>query len=225
MRRTTLLLGSLLLSFQVHAASLADFSQQDTATALKQALDQGIALAVNQLGKPGGFNNDPAVRIELPGNLAKVASTMKMMGMGSQVEQLEDSMNQAAELAVPQARTLLTSAVKNMTLKDAKAILVGPDDAATNYLDKSSREQLRASFLPIVKKATDQVGLAKQYNTFAGQAASFGAIDAKDANIESYVTEETLNGLFEVIAEEEGKIRKNPADAATRLAKSVFSAQ
>jgi len=120
MRRTTLLLGSLLLSFQVHAASLADFSQQDTATALKQALDQGIALAVNQLGKPGGFNNDPAVRIELPGNLAKVASTMKMMGMGSQIEQLENSMNEAAELAVPQAKSLLTSAVKNMTLQDAK---------------------------------------------------------------------------------------------------------
>lgn len=225
MHRLTLFLGSLLLSLHAHAVSLADLSQQDTGTALKQALDQGISLAVAQLGKPGGFSNDPAVRIELPGNLAKVASSMKMMGMGAQVEQLEQSMNQAAELAVPQAQALLTSAVKKMTLKDAKAILAGPDDAATQYLNKTSREQLRASFLPIVKKATDQVGLAKQYNTFAGQAATFGVINAKDANVENYVTEQALNGLFEIIAQEETNIRNNPADAATRLAKTVFAAQ
>ena len=99
-----------------------------------------------------------------------------------------------------------------------------PDDAATAYLNKSSREQLRAKFLPIVKQATDQVGLAKQYNSFAGQAASFGAIDAKSAKIENYVTEEALDGLFKVIAEQEGSIRKNPAAAATSLAKKVFGA-
>ena len=218
-------LGILMLSASVHAVSLTDLSQQDTSSALKQALDQGIAMAVTELGKPGGFNSNPQVRIELPGNLAKVASSMKMMGMGGEVEQLENSMNKAAELAVPQAKALLTNAVSKMTLKDAKGILAGPDDAATQYLNKSSREQLRKSFLPIVKQATDKVGLAKQYNTFAGQAASFGVIPSKDANIENYVTEQALNGLFEIIAQEEGKIRQNPADAATQLAKKVFSAQ
>lgn len=224
MRRPTLILASLLLASQAHAASLADFSQQDTGTALKQALDQGISMAVAELGKPGGFNDNPEVRIELPGNLAKVASSMKMMGMGAEVEQLEDSMNQAAELAVPQAKTLLTNAVRKMTVQDAKGILAGPDDAATQYLNKTSREQLRASFLPIVKQATDKVGLAKQYNAFAGQAASFGVIQSKDANIENYVTEKTLDGLFEMIAEEESNIRQNPADAATKLAQTVFGA-
>ncbi|MBF7729681.1 DUF4197 domain-containing protein [Pseudomonas sp. N040] len=225
MRRPALALASLLLCFHAHAASLADISQQDTGTALKQALDQGIALAVTQLGKPGGFNDNPAVRIELPGKLAKVASSMKMMGMGAEVEQLEDSMNRAAELAVPQAQALLTTAVKKMSVQDAKGILTGPDDAATQYLNKSSREQLRASFLPIVKQATDQVGLARQYNSFAGQAASFGVLDAKDANIENYVTEKTLDGLFAMIATEEARIRDNPAAAATSLAKKVFGAQ
>jgi hypothetical protein len=150
---------------------------------------------------------------------------MKMMGMGGQVEQLENSMNQAAELAVPQAKSLLTSAVKKMTVQDAKSILAGPDDAATQYLNKTSREQLRSSFLPIVKQATDKVGLAKQYNAFAGQAASLGVIQSKDANIENYVTEQTLDGLFEMIAQEESNIRQNPADAATKLAKTVFGAQ
>ena len=224
MMRSSLFICSLLLSVSAQAVSIAELSQQDTGTALKQALDQGIAMAVAELGKPGGFNNNPEVRIELPGNLAKVASSMKMMGMGSQVEQLEDSMNQAAELAVPQAKALLTNAVKNMTVQDAKSILAGPEDAATQYLDQSSREQLRKSFLPIVKQATDKVGLAKQYNAFAGQAASLGVIQSKDANIENYVTEQTLDGLFEMIAREESNIRQNPADAASKLAKTVFGA-
>lgn len=224
MIRSTLFLCSLLFCCSAQAVSLAELSQPDTATALKQALDQGIAVAVSELGKPGGFNDNPEVRIELPGNLAKVASSLKMMGMGTQVAQLEDSMNQAAELAVPQAKALLTNAVKNMSVQDAKSILTGPEDAATQYLDKSSRAQLRKSFLPIVKQATDKVGLAQQYNAFAGQAASLGVIQGKDANIESYVTEQTLDGLFAMIAREESHIRQNPAEAAGKLAKTVFGA-
>jgi hypothetical protein len=147
-----------------------------------------------------------------------------MMGMGAQVDQLEASMNKAAEAAVPQAQALLLDSVKKMTVQDAKSILSGPQDSATQYLNKTSREQLRAKFLPIVKQATAQVGLAKQYNSFAGQAASFGVIDAKSANIESYVTEQALDGLFTMIAEQEASIRENPAGAATSLAKKVFGA-
>lgn len=133
-------------------------------------------------------------------------------------------MNKAAEAAVPQAQAILVDAVKKMTVTDAKGILSGGDDSATQYLNKSSREQIRAKFLPIVKQATDQVGLAKQYNNFAGQAAGLGVIDAKSANIESYVTEKALDGLFEMIAKQEETIRKNPAQAATSLAKKVFGA-
>jgi hypothetical protein len=146
------------------------------------------------------------------------------MGMGAQVDQLEASMNKAAEAAVPQAQALLVDSVKKMTVQDAKSILSGPQDSATQYLNKTSREQIRAKFLPIVKKATDQVGLAKQYNSFAGQAASFGVIDAKSASIENYVTEQALDGLFTMIAEQEASIRENPAGAATSLAKKVFGA-
>ncbi|TBU86559.1 DUF4197 domain-containing protein [Phytopseudomonas dryadis] len=224
MLRIPALVAGLLLSANVFALSLADLSQQDASGGLKDALTQGAKIAVQQLGKPGGFSNDPNVRIELPGTLGKAAKTMKMMGMGAQVEQLESSMNKAAEAAVPQAQALLVEAVKKMTVQDAKSILAGPQDSATQYLDKSSREQIRAKFLPIVKQATDQVGLAKQYNSFAGQAATFGVLDAKSANIESYVTEQALDGLFEVIAKQEASIRQNPAAAATSLAKKVFGA-
>ncbi|WP_349572845.1 DUF4197 domain-containing protein [Azotobacter salinestris] len=222
MRRIAPLLAGLLLSANVFALSLADLTQQDANGGLKDALGQGAQLAVQQLGRPGGFSDDPERRIGLPGKLGKVAQTMKLMGMGSQVEQLEARMNQAAEAAVPQAQALLLDAVRKMTVADAKGILAGPQDAATQYLDRSSREQIRARFLPIVRQATGQVGLAQKYNAFAAQAASFGALDAKSANLEGYVTEQALDGLFEVIAAEEARIRENPGTAATSLAKRVF---
>lgn len=224
MLRTLTLAAGLALSSSVFALSLADLSQSDASGGLKDALTQGAKVAVQQLSKPGGFSNNPDVRIELPGNLGKAAKTMKMMGMGAQVDQLEASMNKAAEAAVPQAQALLVDSVKKMTVQDAKSILAGSDDSATQYLNKTSREQIRAKFLPIVKQATEQVGLAKQYNSFAGQAASFGVIDAKSANIENYVTEQALDGLFAMIAEQEASIRENPAGAATSLAKKVFGA-
>ncbi len=224
MLRLISLATGLLLSTSAFALSLADLTQTDASGGLKDALVQGAQVAVKQLGTPGGFSNNPDVRIELPGNLGKAARTMKMMGMGAQVEQLEASMNQAAEAAVPQAQALLVDSVKKMTVQDAKSILAGPQDSATQYLNKTSREQIRAKFLPIVQQATAQVGLAQQYNAFAGQAASFGVIDAKNANIESYVTEQALDGLFEMIAKQEASIRQNPAGAATSLAKKVFGA-
>ncbi|MEL7939667.1 DUF4197 domain-containing protein [Pseudomonas delhiensis] len=224
MLRFTALLAGALLSANAFALSLANLSQADTSGGLKDALSQGAQIAVKQLGKPGGFTNDPAVRIELPGKLGKAAKVMKQFGMGAQVDQLEASMNQAAEAAVPQAQALLVDAVKKMTVQDAKGILAGADDSATQYLERSSREQLRQRFLPIVKQATDKVGLAKQYNAFASQAAAFGVVDAKDANVEGYVTEQALDGLFKVIAQQEKGIRENPAGAATSLAKKVFGA-
>lgn len=222
MRKLTLLAAGLLFAGASHALSLADLSQQDATGGLKDALSQGAKLAVQQLGKPGGFSNDPDVRIKLPGKLGQATSALKMMGMGKQVEQLETSMNLAAEAAVPQAQAILIDAVKQMSVQDAKSILSGPNDAATQYLNKTSREQIRAKFLPIVKQATAKVGVAQQYNALAGQAASLGVLDAKSANVEGYVTEQALNGLFAIIAEQEAGIRENPAGAATSLAKKVF---
>lgn len=220
--RFTGLYAGLLICANAMALSLGDLSQKDATGGLKDALTQGAQVAVKQLGTPGGFSNNPDVKIELPGKLGKVASKMKAFGMGDQVDQLETSMNQAAEAAVVQAQPILVNAVKNMSVDDAKGILSGGQDSATQYLNKSSREQIRAKFLPIVKQATDKVGLAQKYNAFAGQAATFGVLDAKSANIENYVTEQALDGLFEMIGKQEATIRQNPAAAATSLAKKVF---
>ncbi|WP_213877295.1 DUF4197 domain-containing protein [Pseudomonas sp. dw_358] len=221
---SALSLAGLLLSANAMALSLGSLSQQDAGGGLKDALTQGAQVAVQQLGVPGGFSNNPDVRIELPGKLGKVAKTMEKLGMGAQVQSLETSMNQAAEAAMPQAQALLVDAVKKMTLTDAKGILTGGKDSATEYLSKTSRDQIRAKFLPIVKQATDKVGLAQKYNSFAGQAASLGVVDSKDANVEGYVTEKALDGLFKMIAKQEENIRANPMAAATSLAKKVFSA-
>ena len=226
MRRPTLRFAAacagLLISANALALSLNDLSQQDATGGLKDALTQGAQIAVKQLGTPGGFSNNPEVKIELPGKLGKAASKMKAFGMGAQVEELENAMNKAAESAVTQAQPILVDAVKKMSVADAKGILSGGKDSATQYLNKSSREQIRAKFLPIVKQATDKVGVAQKYNAFAGQAAAFGVVDAKSANVESYVTEQALNGLFEMIGKQEETIRQNPAAAATSLAKKVF---
>lgn len=215
-------LMGVLFAAQAYALSLNDLSHSQAADSLKAVLEQSTRLAVEQLGKPGGFSNNPDVHIELPGNLGKAAQTMKMLGKSKQVNALEDSMNSAAEAAIPEAQALLLEAIKNMTLDDAKDILKGPNNSATAYLDRSSREQLRSRFLPLIEQATQSSDLAKKYNNFAGQAASFGVIEAKDASIENYVTEQALDGLFTIMGQQEASIRDNPAQAATDMAKKVF---
>ncbi|WP_022967136.1 DUF4197 domain-containing protein [Denitrificimonas caeni] len=212
----------LFFAAQACALSLNDLSQNQAGDGMKAMLEQSARVAIQQLSQPGGFNNNPDVRIELPGNLGKAARAMKMLGQGKQVTALENSMNRAAEAAIPQAQELLLDAVKKMTISDAKGILNGPENSATAYLDKSSREQLRSRFLPMIEQVTQSSGLAQQYNNFAGQAANFGVIDAKDASIENYVAEQALDGLFTIIAEQEASIRQNPTQAASDIAKKVF---
>ena len=221
--RLTTLCAGLLLGANAMALSLGDLSQGDATGGLKDALTQGAQIAVKQLGAPGGFSNNPEVKIGLPGKLEKAAGALKMLGMGDQITQLEASMNKAAESAVTQAQPILVNAVKNMSVNDAKGILSGGQDSATQYLDKSSREQIRAKFLPIVKQSTDKVSVAQQYNALA-KKAPLGLLGGKSDSVENYVTEQALDGLFKMIAQQEESIRQNPAAAATSLAKKVFGA-
>jgi hypothetical protein len=132
------------------------------------------------------------------------------------------AMNRAAEQAVPEAKALLVNAVKNMSWQDAKGILSGSDTAATEYFRRTTSDQLTEKFLPIVTKATAKVGLADKYNDIAGKGAKLGLVDAKQAKIESYVTQKTLDGLFLMMAEQERAIRADPISAATAMARKVF---
>lgn len=191
---------------------------------LKEALTRGAEAAVAQLGKQDGFFGDPKLRIPLPENLKKVDKLMRTFGMGKQADELILSMNRAAEAAVPEAKTLLINAVKDMSVEDAKGILTGGDRAATEFFRKKTETALTERFLPMVKTATSQVGLAQSYNKYAGLASRFGRVKQDQASIENYVTKESLDRLYTVIGEQERAIRSNPVQYGSDLLKKVFGA-
>jgi len=204
--------------------TLADISNQDVVQGLKDALIQSSGKAVSQLSLANGFLDNPKVKIPLPDSIKRVESTLRRIGMGSAADELVTSMNRAAEMAVREATPLLVSSVKSMSVGDAKGILAGGDDAATQYFKRTTSAQLAQRFLPIVKRSTAKVELAQQYNQLAGYAAQFGLVRKEDANIDEYVTRKALDGLYLVIAEQERAIRRDPVGAATSVAKKVFGA-
>lgn len=191
---------------------------------LKEALTRGAEAAVAQLGKQDGFFGDPKLRIPLPDNLKKVDKLMRTFGMGKQADELILSMNRAAEAAVPEAKTLLVNAVKDMSVDDAKGILTGGDQAATEFFRKKTETALTDKFQPMVKTATDKVGLAQTYNKYAGLASRFKMVKEDQASIENYVTKQSLDRLYKVIGEQERAIRTNPIQYGSDLLKKVFGA-
>ena len=206
------------------ASGLDAVSAEESSGALRQALSQGALAAVASLGRTDGFLGNPKVKIPLPENLQKAEKLMRKLGMGKYADELIVAMNRAAEAAVPEAKTLLLDAVRQMTLQDAKAILTGGDDSVTQYFKRTTSAPLTERFLPIVRQATERVELANKYNRYARQASKLGLIDRKDASLEAYVTEKALDGLFLMIAEEERAIRRNPLGQASSLLQKVFGA-
>lgn len=197
-------------------------TNRDAVSAIREALTRGVESAVSLLGKKDGFLGDPKVRIPLPGALKKSASLLQLAGQGKSVDELVTAMNRAAELAVPEAKALMLSAVKNMSVEDGRQILSGGDQSVTDFFAARTREPLSVKFLPIVTRATQKVSLADKYNAVAGRAAGFGLVDKQDANVQQYVTGKALDGLYLMVAEEEKKIRKDPLAAGSDVLKSVF---
>lgn len=217
-------LTPLLIPAAVSAAGLDDLSNRDAINGLKEALVRGSQTAVARLGVENGFFGNDRVKIPLPPSLYRVEAVMRSIGMDSHADELVLRMNRAAEAAVPQARTLLVDAVKKISVQDAKGILAGGDDAATQYFKRTTTEPLAKRFRPIVKKAMGKVKVAEKYNEIAASGAKFGLVKEEDAQLEDYVTRKALDGLFLAIAEEENKIRRNPAGAASAIVRKVFGA-
>jgi hypothetical protein len=224
MRKLFFALAALLLSSTAFALALDQLTNKDTVGGLKEALTQGAGKAVDMLGKTDGFLGNPKVRIPLPGKLEKATDTMRSFGMGKYVDELETTMNRAAEAAVPEAKKLLVESIKKMSVEDAKDILTGGDNAATEYFRRTTASPLGEKFKPIVQKAMAKVKLTEKYDKFAGKAAKLGLIDEEDAHLDQYVTERALDGLYLMIADEEKAIRANPVGAVGNLAKKVFGA-
>ena len=188
---------------------------------LKEALSVGATKAVALTGRHDGFLKNEAIRILLPPKLQPVGKGMRLLGMGEQVDDLEIGMNRAAEQATPQAKQIFLAAVKKMTFSDARQILTSHDTAATDYFRRTTSDELTASFTPIVHSSMERVGVVRQYNSVIKNAPG-GAALASEFDINKYVVEKTLDGLFLMLAEEEKKIRKDPAAQTTALLKEVF---
>jgi hypothetical protein len=221
MRTTFSLFLGLLFPVFAWALSLSDFTDGQATDGLRQTLTQSATQAVSSLGKTDGFLGNPQVKIPLPENLAKAEGLLRMLGMGAQADELVTTMNRAAESAVSQAKPLLVDAVKKMSVNDAKDILTGGDDAATQYFKKSAGEQLRQKFRPIAVKVVGKLGLANRYNALVDKAGKFGL---KEQSVEDYVTDKSLDGLWLMIAEQEKALRQNPVGAAGSLAKKILGA-
>ena len=216
--------AALVLLPSLAMAQLDKLSNQDAVSGLKAALEKGSAVAVAALGKTDGFFGNQQVKIPLPESIRSAEKIMRNVGMGKYADELILTMNRAAEAAVPEAKVLLVNAVKNMSVQDAKGVLTGGNTAGTEYFKRATSEQLRAKFLPIVQNATKKVDLASKYNQYADKGAKFGLVKKEDANLDSYVTQKALEGLFFMVAEEEKKIRANPVQAGSDILKKVFGA-
>ena len=206
------------------ASSLDRITQAEAVQGLKTALEQGARAAVRTLGRTDGFLKDKRVRIPLPESLQRSEKLMRQVGAGRYADELIVTMNRAAEAAVPQAQAVFVDAVKKMSVQDAKKILTGGNTAGTEYFRRATRSDLRKRFLPIVKRATAKVKLAQTYQQYAGHAASFGLVKKDQADLDAYVTNEALDGLYFMVAEEEKKIRKDPVGTGKAILKKVFGA-
>lgn len=203
-------------------AVAAGLTETDAASGIRVALERGAVAAVGLLGKTDGFLGNPKVRIPLPSFLDDAARLLRATGQKKRVDALETALNRAAEAAVPEAKALLVSAVKSMSVEDAKQLITGGDDSVTQFFVGKTREPLGVKFLPIVTKATEKVSLVDKYNAVAGKAASLGLIKPQDASIQAYVTEKALDGLYLMIGEEEKKIRANPLATGSAILRKVF---
>jgi hypothetical protein len=197
----------------------------EIASGLKEALTKGVRFAVETLGRENGFLDDVRVRIPLPKSLQRLEKAFRVAGQGKAVDEFVESMNHAAEKAVPVAIDVFVDAIKQMTFDDARRILFsGEQDAATKFFRRTGEDKLRSKFRPIVEDFTSEVGVAQKYKDMIGKGGPVSKflVGKEATDIDGYVTQKALDGLFFMVAEEEKKIRKDPLGRTTSLLKKVF---
>lgn len=203
--------------------ALSSLTDQEMVAGLKQALEKGTRLAVDSLGTQGGFLDNAAVRIPMPDSLSWVEKSLRAVGQTQLADDFVTSMNHAAEQAVPEAAAIFGTAIQAMTVQDAKTILNGPDDAATQYFRTHTEAALTEKMRPIVTQATETAGVTSSYKSMMSSAGGLTSLLSKDTtDLDGYVTQKTLDGLFLMVAEEEKQIRENPVARSTELLKKVF---
>lgn len=238
MRTMALLLVAMAISAPSHAQSLGDqlgklfgqstptsasVTEPEAAAGVKEALAQGTRNAVLRLGRKDGFLADQAVRIATPKSLRKLTKAARKLGAGAQVDAFETAMNRAAEQAVPAAADIFADAVRGMSVQDALGIVGGGEDAGTQYFRRLSEDRLRTAFTPIVAKATANTEVTQRYKALTSKAGGLTALlGADNTDLDAYVTDKALDGLFHYVAVEEKAIRSNPLKRGSDLLKRVF---
>ncbi|NWF39792.1 DUF4197 domain-containing protein [Mariprofundus sp. NF] len=198
-------------------------TNSDMVAGLKDALRVGSEQVVGQLSKNDGFNSDPKIHIPLPESMQTVKSALSAVGMGYMMDDLELKLNRAAEVATPKAKRIFGDSIKAMTISDAKNILNGPNDAATQYFKGKMSKPLSAEMRPVVEKSLKEAGAVQAYDSVMGQYSSLPFVPDVKANLTQHVLDLGLQGIFLYMAEEEAAIRSNPAKRTTDILKKVFS--
>jgi hypothetical protein len=203
--------------------SATALSTDEITKGLKEALAKGTERAVANLGKTNGFLQNVDVKIPMPDSLRTIEKGLRAVQQDKIADEFILTMNRAAEAAVPESAAIFSAAIREMTLEDAKNILNGPDDAATQYFRKVGEPRLREKMLLIVKQATEKTGVTANYKKFMAEAGPVTSFFKKDdIDIDQYVTAKAMDGLFLMIGREEKEIRKNPVARSTDLLKKVF---
>ncbi len=197
-------------------------SESEIVEGLKQALEIGTGKAVDLVSKKGGYYSNPEIKIPLPGSVQKAEKLLRGAGFGSKVDAFELSMNNAAESAAPEAKSIFWDAIKKMKIDDAKKILNGGDDEATLYFKDKTYARLEETFKPIVESTMGEVGVTRTFQDLNSKVEKIPFADSFTLDLNQYVTEGALDGLFLMLAEEEKKIRSDPAARVTDLLKKVF---
>jgi hypothetical protein len=200
-------------------------SEEEIVKGLKEALEVGTQKAVEKVSQVNGYYKNPRIRIPLPESVQKTEKLIRAAGFGSKVDEFELSMNRAAERAAPEAKGLFWNAIKKMTFSDAKKILNGGDDAATLYFKDKTSARLREVAKPIIHDAMGKVGVTRSYQELDQAVRTVPFVGGFSFDLDQYVTDKALDGLFIMVAEEEKKIRENPAARVTDLLKKVFGSR
>lgn len=217
----------------ISTAALSGLSQDQVADALKQALGKGVTSAVTNLSQADGFLKNPKVKIPMPEKLSAVEKSLRALKQDKYADEFVATMNHAAEAAVPEALPIFTEALKSMTIEDAKKLVSGGNDSATQFFKTKGEKQIQEKMAPIIKQATEKAGVTASYKKLvdqanAGTVGSFFSklkYDTASLDVDSYVTQKASDGLFKMIAEEEERIRQNPAARTTELLQKVFGAK
>ena len=205
--------------------SLSSKQELDDSTVisgLKEALSIGTDKAVKEVSKTDGYFGNNAIKILMPEKIQKVADILSKVGYQKEVDDFILSMNRAAEKAAPKAASFFVGAIREMSIDDARGILNGGDTAATEFFRKKTHDQIYEAFKPIISTSMNEVGATRSYKNMMSKYESIPFMDKQSLDLDHYVTNKSLDGLFYMVGQEEKKIRTDPAARVTDLLKTVF---